>query len=130
MRKSKISPVRLSKGSFKDMYWTLAQMLTHHAVNGCNMQAGDLIASGTISGPERENRGCLLELTWDGDPFANPPVIVPGSQRTPIKLPTGETRKFLADGDEIILKAYCEREGYRRIGFGECKGRIAPARSL
>ncbi len=126
MRKRGMSPVQLSKGSFKDMYWTIGQMLAHHASNGCNMQPGDLLGSGTISGPKRENRGCMLELTWDGDPMGIPPIAAPGTQRTPIKLPTGEERKFLADGDEIILKAYCEREGFRRIGFGECRGIIEP----
>ncbi|VAX39011.1 Fumarylacetoacetase, partial [hydrothermal vent metagenome] len=128
MRTRGMSPVRLSKGSFKDMYWTIGQMLAHHASNGCNMQPGDLLGSGTISGPKRENRGCLLELTWDGDPMGSPPTVAPGTQRTPIKLPTGEERKFLADGDEVILRAYCEREGFRRIGFGECRGIIEPAR--
>ena len=124
MREQNIEPIQLSKGSFKDMYWTIGQMLAHHASNGCNMQPGDLIGSGTISGPARKNRGCLLELTWDGDPFAKPPVLVPGTQRTPIALPTGEDRKFLADGDELRIKAYCERDGFRRIGFGECRGII------
>jgi fumarylacetoacetase len=128
MRSKSMDPIRLSRGSFKDMYWTIAQMLTHHASNGCNLQPGDLMASGTVSGPTREARGCLLELTWDGDPFANPPKVVPGTQRTPIELPTGETRKFLEDGDEVIIKGYCEREGFRRIGFGECWGAVSPAR--
>ena len=127
MRDKGMDPVRLSKGTFKDMYWTIAQMLTHHASNGCNMQPGDLLGSGTISGPTRGARGCLLELTWDGDPFANPPKLVPGTERTPIKLPTGEERKFLADGDEVIIRGYCERAGFRRIGFGECRGIIEPA---
>jgi fumarylacetoacetase len=130
MRDKGMDPVRLSKGSFKNMYWTIAQMLTHHASGGCNMQPGDLLGSGTISGPTRDSRGCLLELTWDGDPFANPPKLVPGTQRTAIKLPTGEERKFLADGDEVILKGYCERDGYRRIGLGECRGIIEPARPV
>ncbi|MFG0328017.1 MAG: fumarylacetoacetase [Phycisphaerales bacterium JB037] len=130
MRKKGMAPIRLSKGSFRDMYWTIAQMVAHHTVNGCNLQPGDLLASGTVSGPTRDARGCLLELTWDGDPFANPPKLVPGTQRTPIKLPTGETRKFLEDGDEVILKGYCQREGFRRIGFGECRGIITPARAL
>jgi len=127
MRRRGLSPIRLSKGSFKHMYWTLAQMVAHHTVNGCNLQSGDLLASGTISGPTRDSRGCLLELTWDGDPWGNPAKIVPGTQRTPIRLPTGEERKFLADGDEVIIRAYCEREGFRRIGFGECRGIIEPA---
>jgi fumarylacetoacetase len=128
MRAKKIAPHRLSKGNFKDMYWTPAQMLTHHASNGCNMQPGDLLGSGTVSGPARDARGCLLELTWDGDPWATPPVIKPTTSRTPIELPTGETRKFLEDGDEVIIKGYCEREGFRRIGFGECRGIVRPAR--
>lgn len=130
MRKEGLGPVRLSTGNFKDMYWTLAQMLTHHASNGCNMQPGDLLASGTVSGKTRDSRGCLLELTWNGDAFASPPKLVPGTDRTPIVLPTGEERKFLADGDEVIIKGYCEREGFRRIGFGECRGIITPARSV
>lgn len=108
MREEGAEPVRLSRGNFKDMYWTIAQLLTHHASNGCNLQAGDLIASGTVSGPEKDARGCLLELTWRGS--------------EPITLPNGETRKFLEDGDEVIMRAYCEREGFRRIGFGECRG--------
>jgi fumarylacetoacetase len=128
MRDKGIAPVRLSKGNFRDMYWTLAQMVAHHTVNGCNLQPGDLLGSGTVSGNTRDSRGSLLELTWDGDPFANPPVVVPGTQRTPLKMPTGEERKFLQDGDEVIMKAYCEREGFRRIGFGECRGVILPAR--
>lgn len=130
MREEGIDPVHLSTANFKDMYWTLAQMLTHHTVNGCNLQSGDLLGSGTISGTTRGARGSMLELTWDGDPFSNPPVVVPGTQRTPIVLPTGEERKFIADGDEIIMKAYCEREGFRRIGFGECRGIIEPAREI
>jgi fumarylacetoacetase len=113
MRDDGIEPMRLSRGNFRDMYWTIAQMLTHHASNGCNMNPGDLLASGTVSGPDKENRGCMLELTWRGS--------------EPIQLPTGEERKFLRDGDEVIMKGYCEREGFRRIGFGECRGVVAPA---
>ena len=128
MRTRGLSPVRLSRGNFRHMYWTIAQMLAHHTSNGCNLNPGDLLASGTVSGPTRDARGCLLELTWDGDPWANPPTVVPGTQRTPIELPTGETRKFLADGDEIIINGYCERDGFRRIGFGECRGIVRPAR--
>lgn len=103
-------PVRLSRGNFRDMYWTVAQLVAHHTSNGCNLQAGDLLASGTISGAAKDSRGCLLELTWRGT--------------EPIELPTGETRRFLEDGDEVILRGYCEREGLPRIGFGECLGRI------
>ena len=123
MRDKSIAPVLLSSGSFKLMYWTLAQMLVHHTSNGCNIMPGDLLGSGTISGPEKSSRGCLLELTWDGNGPDNKP-----KPRTPITLPSGETRTFLADGDEVIMKAFCQREGFRRIGFGECRGRILPAR--
>jgi len=117
MRDRGMSPIRLSKGSTRDLYWTPAQMLAHHTSNGCNMQAGDLFASGTVSGPTPDSRGCLLELTWDGQ----------GKPRKAIELPTGEKRTFLADGDEVIFKGYCEREGFRRIGLGECRGVITPA---
>jgi len=127
MRDKGMDPIKLSRGAFKNLYWTPAQMLAHHASNGCNMQTGDLFASGTVSGPTRDSRGSMLELTWDGDPFANPPVLVPGSQRTPLKLPTGEERKFLADGDEVIMKGFCERDGFRRVGFGECRGTVTAA---
>ncbi len=113
MRAQKIAPLQLSHSNFKEMYWTFAQMLTHHASNGCNLRAGDLMASGTVSGPTKDARGCLLELTWRGT--------------EPIQLPTGETRAFLQDGDEVILRGYCEREGFRRIGFGECRGGVLPA---
>ncbi len=127
MRQKGLQPALLSRGTFRDMYWTLAQMLTHHTSNGCEMRDGDLIASGTVSGTTRESRGCLLELTWNGDPFADPKVVVPGTDRTPIELPTGEKRVFLADGDEVFIKGYCQRPGYRRIGFGECRGIVLPA---
>ncbi|MDY7091355.1 MAG: fumarylacetoacetase [Acidobacteriota bacterium] len=110
MRKAGHDPVRLSHGFFKDLYWTPAQMITHHTSNGCDLHPGDLLASGTVSGPERHNRGCLLELTWRG--------------AEPLELPGGETRKFLEDGDEVILRGYCERDDYVRIGFGECRGQI------
>jgi len=104
---------RLSHAQFRDLYWTPAQMLTHHNSNGCNLRPGDLLGSGTVSGPEKENRGCLMELTWRG--------------AEPIELPGGETRKFLRDGDEVIFRGYCEAEGARRIGFGECRGVVLPA---
>ena len=122
MREQGLEPMRLSRANFKDMYWTLGQMLTHHASNGCAMLPGDLIASGTVSGPGRGSRGCMLELTWDGDPWATPPIKAAGTDRTPLKLPTGEERRFLQDGDEVILRGYCERDGFRRIGLGECRG--------
>jgi fumarylacetoacetase len=122
MRQKGTGPVMLSRGSFRDMYWTIDQMIAHHASNGCNLMTGDLLASGTISGPAKESRGCLLELTWDGiDPATGKP-----RPRKPIALPTGETRTFLQDGDEVIMKAYAQRDGVRRIGFGECRGVVAP----
>lgn len=123
MREKGMAAVQLSRGKFTGMYWTFAQMLTHHSSNGCNLQAGDLLGSGTISGQPKESRGCMLELTWDGD-LNNP---LPGSARTGFKLPTGEERKFLADGDEVIFKGYCETDNYRRIGLGSCTGTVLPA---
>jgi fumarylacetoacetase len=113
MRRESLAPARLSRGRAADLYWTLAQMLTHHTSNGCDMSPGDLFASGTISGATKEARGCLLELTWRG--------------AEPITLPTGETRKFLEDGDEVIMRGYCERDGAARIGLGECRGVVVPA---
>jgi len=110
MREAGMSPVQVSQGRLADLYWTLGQMVTHHASNGCNLRPGDLFATGTISGPTRESRGCLLELTWRG--------------AEPLVLPTQEIRKFLEDGDEVILRAYCHKPGAVRIGFGECRGII------
>jgi fumarylacetoacetase len=115
MRRASLPPVHLSKTSFRDMYWTPSQMVTHHASNGCNLRSGDLLASGTISGPDRGSEGCLLEMTRGGV--------------DPIVLPTGERRGFLADGDEVIMRAYCERAGFARIGFGECLGIVNGAGS-
>jgi fumarylacetoacetase len=106
-------PMRVSHGNFSSMYWTLRQMVAHHSSNGCPLRAGDLIGSGTVSGPDKENRGCLLEITSRG--------------AEPLELPTGETRRFLEDGDQVILRGYCEAPGFRRIGLGECRGIIAPA---
>ena len=123
MRESNMSPIRLSRGNLKHLFWTFSQMLTHHTSNGCNLESGDLLGSGTVSGPEKDSRGCLLELTWDGvDPATGKP-----RPRTPLQLPSGETRTFLADGDEVIFRAFCEKPGFRRIGFGECRGIIRPA---
>jgi fumarylacetoacetase len=113
MRSAGAAPVVLGRSNFRDMYWNMAQMLTHHASNGCNLRAGDLLASGTVSGAEKTARGCLLELTSRG--------------KDPIALPTGEQRKFLEDGDEVIMRGFCEREGFRRIGLGSCRGTILPA---
>ncbi|MBY0313150.1 MAG: fumarylacetoacetase [Phycisphaerales bacterium] len=128
MRERGLSPMNISTGSFKHMFWTIAQMITHHASNGCNLQPGDLLGSGTISGPEKTSRGCLLERTWDGPPHLG--ADGKPKARVPIQLPSGESRTFLADGDEVIMTAYCEREGFRRIGFGECRGRIEPAPTI
>jgi len=113
MREGGMDPVQLSSGRLADLYWTMAQMFTHHASNGCNLRPGDLFASGTISGPSKDSRGCLLELTRRG--------------AEPLLLPSGETRKFLEDGDEVILRASCSRPGAARIGFGECRGVVLPA---
>ncbi|HEX9960713.1 MAG TPA: fumarylacetoacetase [Pyrinomonadaceae bacterium] len=113
MRAEAVEPFLLSRSNMKDLYWTIGQMLTHHASNGCNLQTGDLMATGTVSGDSKDSRGCLLELTWRG--------------KEPIELPNGETRRFLEDGDEIIMKGFCEREGFRRIGFGTCRGIVLPA---
>ncbi len=113
MRESGEKPFMISRSNMKDLYWTIGQMLAHHASNGCNLQTGDLMATGTVSGREKSERGCLLEMTWRG--------------KEPIELPNGEQRRFLEDGDEIIMKGFCEREGFRRIGFGECRGIILPA---
>jgi fumarylacetoacetase len=113
MRERSLAPIRLSRSRFTQMYWTLAQLVTHHASNGCNLRPGDLFASGTVSGDTKESRGCLLELTWRGS--------------EPLELPTGETRGFLDDGDEVVFRAYCDREGWRRVGFGECRGMIEPS---
>ncbi len=113
MREAGIAAVVLGRSNFRDMYWTMAQMLTHHASNGCNLRPGDLLASGTVSGADETARGCLLELTSRG--------------KNPITLPTGEQRKFLEDGDEVILRGFCERDGFRRIGLGGCHGTILPA---
>ncbi len=109
-----LGPQRLSQSNFSDAYWTVAQMITHHTVNGCNLQAGDLLGSGTLSGPAPEQAGSLLELSAGG--------------KKTLTLANGETRTFLEDGDSIILRAHCTRDGFRRIGFGECQGQVLSAR--
>jgi fumarylacetoacetase len=110
MRATGCDAVRLSRGNLDYLYWTPAQLLTHHASNGCNLQPGDLLGSGTVSGPTKKSLGCLLELTRRGV--------------EPITLPTGEQRGFLADGDEVTFRGYCERPGFVTIGLGECSGTI------
>jgi fumarylacetoacetase len=110
MREAGIEAMQVSRGSLRDLYWTPAQLLTHHASGGCNLRPGDLLATGTISGPEQGSEGCLLEMKHRGEP---------------LKLPTGEARMFLEDGDTVIFRGYCETAGLPRIGFGACTGRIA-----
>jgi fumarylacetoacetase len=105
-------PMLVSQSDFSTLYWTLGQMISHHTSNGCPIRAGNLIGSGTVSGPGKHNRGCLLEVTSRGT--------------QPLELPTGETRGFLEDGDEVILRGWCEEPGFRRIGLGECRGVILP----
>jgi fumarylacetoacetase len=112
MRDEGMAAVRLSHSNLSQMYWTFGQMAAHHASNGCNLRPGDLLGSGTVSGPETDARGCLLELTWRG--------------AEPVTLPTGERRAFLEDGDEVTLRGWCERDGAARIGFGECRGVVLP----
>ena len=114
MREQGIAPHLLTRVNFNTMYWTPAQMVAHHASNGCNLQAGDLMASGTVSGTVQGSLGSLLEITKGG--------------RESMELPSGETRTFLEDGDEVILCGTCSASGFRRIGFGECRGVILPAR--
>jgi fumarylacetoacetase len=114
MRREGIAPMRLSRSDLSSLYWTVAQLLTHHASNGCNLRPGDLLASGTVSGPEPDALGCLLELTQRGT--------------RPVTLPTGETRRFLEDGDEVIQRGTCTRDGAVSIGLGECRAVILPAR--
>ncbi|KAM6425967.1 fumarylacetoacetase isoform 1-T1 [Liasis olivaceus] len=108
-------PVNICRSNFKHMYWTMKQQLAHHTVNGCNIRPGDLLASGTISGPEPENFGSMLELSWNGTKT--------------IDLGNGQSRTFLQDGDEVIMTGYCQGKGHR-IGFGECSGKILPARLI
>ena len=114
MREQNLAPHRLGLSNTLNMYWTAAQLVTHHSVNGCQLQAGDLFGSGTLSGPERSQLGSLLELTEGG--------------KHPVELASGEVRKFLEDGDEIILRARCTRDGFAPIGFGECRGKVIAAR--
>jgi fumarylacetoacetase len=114
MRAQGQEPARLSRSSSRHAYWTIAQMVAHHASNGCNLAAGDLLGTGTQSGPTPEEAGSLLELTAGG--------------RQPLTLPNGQARTFLEDGDEICLRGYCERRGFARIGLGTAIGRVSQAR--
>ncbi|MBI3790386.1 MAG: fumarylacetoacetate hydrolase family protein, partial [Gemmatimonadetes bacterium] len=112
MASAHVPPARVSLGNARDLYWTFAQMVAHHTMNGCNLRPGDLLGSGTVSGPTPESRGCLMERAWRGT--------------EPVALAGGESRAWLADGDTVILRGWCERDG-RRIGFGECRGTVRPA---
>jgi fumarylacetoacetase len=114
MREAGRPAQRLMQSNFRDSYWTLAQLVAHHTVNGCNLQPGDLLGSGTQSGPDEGQGGSLLELTSGG--------------KRPLRLENGETRAFLDDGDTVILRGHCNRAGFRRIGFGDCSGTILAAR--
>jgi len=113
MRSDGTPSLQLSSSSLSNLTWSFAQMLSHHTSTGCPMRSGDLIGSGTISGETKDARGCLLELTWRGT--------------EPIELPDGTQRRFLQDGDELTMKAWCEAEGAIRIAFGACSGVILPA---
>ncbi len=113
MRKKGLAPFVVSRSNLRDLYWTLAQMVAHHSSNGCNLRPGDLIATGTVSGADDDGRASLIERTWRGT--------------RPLALPSGEERRFLEDGDEVVLRGRCEREGFAGIGFGECRGEVVGA---
>jgi fumarylacetoacetase len=104
---------RLMRSNYRDAYWTAAQLVAHHTVNGCNLVNGDLFGTGTLSGPAPDQGGSLLELSAGG--------------RQPLQLSNGETRTFLEDGDAVMLRGHCERQGFRRIGFGDCAATVLPA---
>ena len=114
MRTKGGAPAKLSATSFAHAYWTIAQMVAHHTVNGCALRPGDLFGSGTESGPTLDEAGSLIELTLGG--------------KQPIGLPGGEQRTFLEDGDTVELRGRCQRAGFARIGFGACTGTVLPAR--
>ena len=113
MRRDGMPAHRLTQSSSAQMYWTFAQMIAHHTSNGCNLEVGDLIGSGTVSGPEPSSWASLLELTAGGS--------------KPLSLPSGEQRTFIEDGDEINFRAVCAKPGHTRIGFGECRAMVLAA---
>ena len=113
MRATKVPPAAFTRTNYRHAYWTAAQMLAHHTVNGCNLQPGDLLGTGTLSGPTLDSACALIELTTGG--------------QNPVQLPGGETRTWLQDGDTVILRGWCEKPGAVRIGFGECVGTVLPA---
>jgi fumarylacetoacetase len=110
MRAQRMAPIRVSRSSFRDSYWTVAQLVAHQTSNGCNLRPGDLLGSGTLSGPSADSLGSMMELTQGG--------------KNPLQLPSGESRAFLEDGDEVIERGRCAREGCATIGFGEAAGAI------
>ncbi|MCD0504422.1 fumarylacetoacetase, partial [Bordetella petrii] len=113
-RAAQHDPAHLSASNFRDAYWNIAQLVAHHTINGCNLQPGDLMGTGTLSGPAPQEAGSLLELSQGG--------------KAPVELPWGERRSFLEDGDQVIIRAQCQKPGYPRIGFGESSGTVLPAR--
>jgi len=115
MRESGLAPHRLCRTSYRHAYWTLAQLVTHHTVNGCNLQSGDLLGTGTLSGPTADEMGALLELTAGG--------------KQPVTLPDGEQRTFIEDGDRVALHGHCAAPGFVRLGFGACEATLLPART-
>lgn len=115
MREQGQTGARISRTSYRHAYWTVAQMVTHHTVNGCNLQPGDLLGTGTLSGPTLDQAAALIELTQGG--------------KNPLQLPGGETRTWLEDGDTVTLKGWCEKPGATRIGFGDCAGTVLPAQT-
>jgi fumarylacetoacetase len=112
MRQAGLPPMMMSRGNLRNLYWSIAQLITHHTSNGCHLCPGDLLATGTISGPNEGSEGCLLEKKQTGEI---------------VRLPTGEVRAFLEDGDRVTFRAYAQREGSARIGFGECAGTVFEA---
>jgi fumarylacetoacetase len=114
MRAADLPPERISQSNFSDAYWTVAQMVAHHSSNGCNLQPGDLMGSGTQSGPEAKQGGSLLELSQGG--------------KQALALSNGESRMFLQDGDCVVMRGRCERAGAAAIGFGLCLGTVLPVR--
>ena len=114
MQRAGMPAERLMSSNYRDAYWTVAQMIAHHTVNGCNLCSGDLLGTGTLSGPKPEQGGSLLELNQGG--------------KASLTLSNGETRTWLEDGDTVILRGYCERPGLRRIGFGDCAGTVLAPR--
>ncbi|WP_423934801.1 fumarylacetoacetase [Comamonas sp. 23] len=116
MRAAGQPAVQITQSNYRHAYWTVAQLVAHHTVNGCNLQPGDLLGTGTLSGPSLDQAAALIELTVGG--------------KQPLTLPTGETRTWLEDGDAVVLRGWCERPGAARIGFGPCEGQMLPARTL